>query len=73
MAASALFQLRSKTGMQGTEGSPPWEALESHSKKIRDLHLRESFADDPTRGDCLTASAAAEQAVEGIDSFEGSK
>ena len=38
-------------------GSPAWEALESHYKQIRDLHLRELFADDPTRGDRLAASA----------------
>jgi len=38
-------------------GSPAWEALESHYKQIRDLHLRELFADDPTRGDRLAAAA----------------
>ena len=39
-------------------GVPPWKALESHYKKIRKLHLRKLFADDPTRGERLTASAA---------------
>jgi glucose-6-phosphate isomerase len=34
-----------------------WTALESHYKKIRDRHLRELFAEDPTRGERLTASA----------------
>ena len=38
-------------------GSPAWKALESHYKKICKLHLRELFADDPTRGERLTASA----------------
>jgi glucose-6-phosphate isomerase len=38
-------------------GSPAWKALESHYKNIRKLHLRKLFADDPTRGERLTASA----------------
>src|SRR5260370_28686118 len=38
-------------------GSPAWKALESHYKKVRKLHLRKLFADDPTRGERLTASA----------------
>ena len=38
-------------------GSPAWKALESHYKKIRKLHLRKLFADDPNRGERLTASA----------------
>jgi glucose-6-phosphate isomerase len=39
-------------------GSPAWKALESHYKKVRKLHLRKLFADDPTQGERLTASAA---------------
>jgi len=39
-------------------GSPAWKALESHYKKVRKLHLRKLFADDPTRGERLTTSAA---------------
>src|SRR5215468_7119696 len=38
-------------------GSPAWKALESHYKKVRKLHLRKLFADDPTRGERFTASA----------------
>ena len=38
-------------------GSPTWKALDSHYKKIRRLHLSKLFADDPTRGERLTASA----------------
>src|SRR5215468_8015647 len=37
---------------------PAWKALESHYKKVRKLHLRKLFADDPGRGERLTASAA---------------
>lgn len=38
--------------------SSAWSALESHYQKVRDLHLRELFALDPSRGERLTASAA---------------
>ncbi len=56
-----------KTRMQAIEetaktysaiGSPAWKALESHYRKVRKLHLRRLFAEDPTRGERLTASAA---------------
>src|SRR5258706_271193 len=34
-----------------------WKALQAHQEKIRSLHLRRLFADDPTRGERLTAEA----------------
>jgi len=34
-----------------------WQALESHYKKIREVHLRELFAKDPRRGERLTVEA----------------
>ena len=37
---------------------PAWLALEAHNKSIRGLHLRQLFADDPKRGERLTAEAA---------------
>ena len=37
---------------------PAWKALEAHNKAIRGLHLRQLFADDPKRGERLTAEAA---------------
>jgi len=37
---------------------PAWKALEAHYQKVRDLHLRQLFADDPRRGERLTAEAA---------------
>lgn len=37
---------------------PAWKALESHFNDIRDMHLRTLFADDPKRGQRLTAEAA---------------
>jgi len=35
-----------------------WKALTAHHRTIRDLHLRKLFADDPTRGERMTAEAA---------------
>jgi len=37
---------------------PAWKALAEHYHEIRNLHLREIFASDPTRGDRLTVDAA---------------
>jgi glucose-6-phosphate isomerase len=37
---------------------PAWKALAAHHARIRDLHLRDLFADDPGRGERLTLEAA---------------
>ena len=37
---------------------PAWKALEAHYEKVRDVHLRNLFEDDPRRGERLTAEAA---------------
>src|SRR6059058_2546549 len=34
-----------------------WNTLVAHHQKVRDLHLRKLFADDPTRGERLTVQA----------------
>jgi glucose-6-phosphate isomerase len=34
-----------------------WQALETHYPKVRDLHLRKLFADDPQRGERMKAEA----------------
>ena len=39
--------------------TPAWTALQAHYEKIKDLHLRQMFADDPQRGTRLTAEGAA--------------
>jgi glucose-6-phosphate isomerase len=36
---------------------PAWTALLVHHRKIRDVHLRQLFADDPARGERMTAEA----------------
>jgi glucose-6-phosphate isomerase len=37
--------------IQSLSGRPAWKALEAHHEKIRDLHLRQLFADDRARGE----------------------
>jgi glucose-6-phosphate isomerase len=37
---------------------PAWMALENHFRKVRTLHLRDIFANDPTRGQRMAAEAA---------------
>ena len=37
---------------------PAWKALEAHYKKIKQLHLRQLFADDSKRGERMAAEAA---------------
>jgi glucose-6-phosphate isomerase len=37
---------------------PAWKALAGHCQMVRGLHLRQLFADDPRRGERLTAEAA---------------
>lgn len=38
--------------------SPAWKALEAHHQDVRELHLRDLFAQDPERGTRLTAQGA---------------
>jgi glucose-6-phosphate isomerase len=35
-----------------------WKALVAHHQKVRELHLRKLFADDPTRGERMTTEGA---------------
>ena len=37
---------------------PAWETLEAHYQTLRDVHLRALFADDPMRGERMTAEGA---------------
>jgi glucose-6-phosphate isomerase len=36
---------------------PAWKALKAHYQQVQHLHLRELFADDPDRGERMTAEA----------------
>jgi glucose-6-phosphate isomerase len=45
---------------QGTEPLPKrkaWKALQTHYEKIREIHLRNLFAEDPKRGERMTSEA----------------
>ena len=46
------------TGIAPLTARPAWRALQAHHEKIRDLHLRTLFEQDPKRGERLTAEAA---------------
>jgi len=39
-------------------GRPAWKTLETHARKMRDVHLRTLFTADPARGERLTAEGA---------------
>src|SRR2546428_9862530 len=45
-------------GIASLTARPAWKALEAHPEKLRDIHLRTLFAQDPKRGERLTAEAA---------------
>jgi glucose-6-phosphate isomerase len=47
-------------GIQGVAPLPErkaWKALQGHYEKLRELHLRKLFAEDPKRGERMTAEA----------------
>jgi glucose-6-phosphate isomerase len=44
-------------GVSSVTGRPAWKALEAHHRQVRDLHLRQLFADDPGRGERMSAEA----------------
>src|SRR6058998_17101 len=45
------------TGSQPLSARPAWKGLDAHYRKVRDSHLRKLFADDPRRGERMTAEA----------------
>jgi len=49
---------RSETLARSTSKHAVWRALEDHHVTMRGLHLRTLFADDPERGERMTAEAA---------------
>jgi glucose-6-phosphate isomerase len=44
-------------GNQSLTARPAWKSLEAHHRQVRELHLRKLFADDPRRGERMTAEA----------------
>jgi len=50
-----------RQGIEPLTKRKAWKALQTHYKQVRELHLRNLFADDPQRGERMTA--------EGVDVF----
>ena len=46
------------TLLRSVVSRPVWKALEAHHGKMRELHLRKLFADDPKRGERFAIEAA---------------
>ena len=46
------------TGAATLTETPAWRALQAHFEQVKDVHLRRLFADDPARGERLTAEGA---------------
>src|SRR5208337_1858563 len=44
-------------GIRSVTASRAWKALEAHYHKVRELHLRSLFANDPKRGERMTIEA----------------
>src|SRR4029077_15804477 len=62
-ARSALHRRSPMSASETTNATPlrqrpAWTALEKHHAQVRDVHLRELFAGDPTRGERLAAEGA---------------
>ncbi len=62
-ARRARIQFRDRKDKTMKTSSTPltklvaWQALEAHYSKVRELHLRKLFADDPKSGEHMTAEA----------------
>jgi glucose-6-phosphate isomerase len=44
-----------RQGIEPLTKRKAWKALQAHYKQVRELHLRNLFTDDPTRGERMTA------------------
>ncbi len=47
-----------KTETESLTHGPAWKALKDHHEKIRNIHLRKLFEDEPGRGERMTVEAA---------------
>jgi len=48
------------TAIQSLSDGAAWKSLAAHSQELRNLHLRKLFADDPARGERMTAPKQSE-------------
>jgi glucose-6-phosphate isomerase len=62
LTSDFCFKTKTRQKMTSTNRSlrnyPAWKALEAHYQKVRGLHLRELYAEDPKRGERLVLEAA---------------
>ena len=56
--ATHAAALPAREGLEPLTQRRAWKALQTHYKKVRDLHLRNLFAEDPGRGERMTAEGA---------------
>jgi glucose-6-phosphate isomerase len=56
--ASSPTPSTKRTGIEPLTKRKAWKALQAHHSKVSKLHLRQLFADDPKRGERMTAEAA---------------
>jgi glucose-6-phosphate isomerase len=49
---------KQSVSVQALRNRPAWASLEQHCRTVKDLHLRQLFAEDRKRGDRLTVEAA---------------
>ena len=47
-----------RTAIKPPTSLPAWKSLETHHRKMRDMHLRTLFSDDAARGTRMTVEAA---------------
>jgi glucose-6-phosphate isomerase len=57
MMAGHAATVTATQGVTGLTKRKAWKSLQAHYKKVHELHLRDLFADDPQRGERMTAEA----------------
>jgi glucose-6-phosphate isomerase len=56
--ASGAQPVTKRRNVESPSSRKAWKALEAHHKKLQSISLRDLFADDPKRGERMTAEAA---------------
>jgi len=56
--ATGSTPVTKRVGIQPLTQRKAWKALQTHHTKVKELHLRQLFAEDPKRGERMTAEAA---------------
>jgi glucose-6-phosphate isomerase len=55
--ATGSTPVRKRQGIEPLTKRKAWKALRTHHTKVKELHLRQLFAEDPKRGERMTAEA----------------